>query len=428
MKRMLLSLCFAIAIINSNAQTWSPVGTGLNGTVNALHTDSTSNRLYATGTFTGKVAFWDGSTWNVVPGYPGHLPGLSITTYHTDSLLGPYIKYVVVGSDSIYVYNGSTWTTVQGIGTGAHGISNDFGFYSLCTYLACNANGFIDFVCAGGKYSTFNGLVELDPNNSFNPTQIGANLGIGTGNKTLTDIKRWKDTLYLVGPYAGYIGKFTAGNNIVQVPTTTVNPTGTYVNYANVYGNEIYFSGVFSSFGGALSPGFIGYTGSHFVAAYSGSGPWTGAEVMQTFNGYLYTASSSSNNGMQIWNGTSFSNITSPIGQTINCMGVYNGELYAGGNFTSPYSNIAKYNDGLTTAINKSETSNLASVYPNPTSGKFVVNANGEATIDVYNCLGQSVLHVVTNDEQTINIDKAGVYFIRVLKKDKILNSTIIIQ
>jgi hypothetical protein len=414
-KSIITTIAICLISIISTAQTWSSVGTGLNGlngTVNALHTDSTSNRLYATGTFSGNVAYWDGSAWNIIPHYPGHFAGLSLTTYGTN---------LIVGSDSIYVYDGSTWTTVQGLGTGTKGISNNYGFYSLCTYPACNTNGFIDFICAGGNYTAFNGFVSLDPNNSYAFYQIGINFGPGYYG-TFTDLKLFKDTIYAVGPQPGYVGKFTGGRTLTQVTTTTVSTTD-YVNHANVYGNEIYFTGSFATFAGVTSPVFIGYTGSSFVGTGGGA-----SGVMQTYNNNLYISSSTSP-GIKIWNGTSLSNITSQIGQTINCMAVYNGELYCGGNFTTPFANIAKYNDNTaTTGIAQNESSISVSVYPNPTNGKFNVHVNGEATVDIINVVGQVVNHVNINGTQSISVNEPGVYTMRVIQNGKLFTSRLINQ
>lgn len=428
MKKQITTIAICLITLVTTAQTWSNVGSGLNGTVNALYTDSAANRLYATGSFSGNVAYFDGTTWNVIAGYPGTHAGLSIVSY-TNNSTGT--TDLLVGSDSIYVYNGTSWSTISGLGTGSNGISiatggiygTGYGCLSLCVYPACNSNGFQDVICAGGKFNTFGGLITLDPFNSYNATHINPNCGTGTGNKTFTDLKIFKDTLYAVGPYSAYIGKFTAGASMTSVATTTVSPLNNYVNHAEVFNNEIYFSGVFSTLQSVNSPSFIGYTGSSFAS--TGGGP---GGVMQTYNNNLYITSNVSS-GMQIWNGTSLSNITSPIGYTVNCMAVFNGELYAGGNFTTPYANIAKYNDHTsTTGINSNVNSINVSVYPNPTNGKFNVRVDGEATVEVINCLGQVVTHMNINDTQSFSVNEPGVYIVRIVQNGKLFTSRLINQ
>jgi hypothetical protein len=65
------------------------------------------------------------------------------------------------------------------------------------------------------------------------------------------------------------------------------------------------------------------------------------------------------------------------------------------------------------------------SIYPNPSNGQFTIDA-GEATVDVFNCLGQVVSHLRINGKQTISLDEPGMYFVQVTKNGRVFNSRMI--
>jgi len=324
-----------MSIMNSTAQVWSNVGAGLNGNVNGLYNDTLTNRLYATGAFTGKVAYWNGTAWTVIPGYPGTFAGLCITVHGSD---------VVVGSDSIYVYNGSNWYTVSGMGTGIGGISPGYGFRTVCNYPPCVLNGMNDYIYFGGYSSGIHYLIQCDPSNNYAPTQIGPNLN----SYEIQDLEVYNNKLYITGTWPGFIETFTT--SLSPVPTTY---TAVSVQGAKTYSGNIYFGNGMVGFNGVVSAGFIKYNGTTFAS----TGGQAGTQgPMEVYSGNLYTANSAAP-GIKIWNGVSMSNIPSAIGSTIACLAVYNGELYAGGNFTTPFNNIAKYNANPTLVLNMTSSS-----------------------------------------------------------------------
>ncbi len=88
--------------------------------------------------------------------------------------------------------------------------------------------------------------------------------------------------------------------------------------------------------------------------------------------------------------------------------------------FNAPIvTNTSTNNFILTTGLNGSKQSNQISVYPNPNSGNFVVEAKEKITIELFDVVGKVVLHQQLSEGKTkIDISEYanGIYF---LKTDK---------
>lgn len=386
-----------MSVLTSTAQVWSNVGSGLNGAVNSMVNDTVSNRLYATGNFTGKVAYWNGSVWTVVPGFTGTYAGVSIAMHGTD---------LIVGSDSIYVYNGTNWYTVQGVGTGGAGISGGYGFNTICVYPPNVLNGFNDYVYIGTKHTGWNGLIKLDPSNNYSTTQVGPNLV----SYSILDLEVFNNKMYITGNFPGFIQSYTL--TLSNVPTTY---TASSIPGAKSYNGDIYFSGGLLGFNGVTSANFIKNNGTSFLTTGGSAGTLT--SVMEKYSNNLYIVTALAP-GMKIWNGTTLTNIPSPIGSTINCLAVYNGELFAGGNFTTPYSNIAKYNANPTLVLT-----------PSSTSVSCFGGNNGTATCSVSGGLpGYSYTWTPGNyTTSTVSGLTAGTYTVKVLDASTMVKTVTVI-
>ena len=82
-------------------------------------------------------------------------------------------------------------------------------------------------------------------------------------------------------------------------------------------------------------------------------------------------------------------------------------------------------NPTVTTSIENTSEINTISIYPNPSSGKFILNGgNDEAEIDIYNLLGEKILTQKLNAHQTI-IDleskSKGIYIYSIKNSSKLL-------
>ena len=437
-------LIFSNSGLILNAQTWSAVGVGLNGldgTVYSLCVDSmVSHRLYATGSFTGKVAYWNGSSWTAIPGYPGQ-EGLTISTDRRGR--------VYVGSDSIYIYNGSSWKTVHGYGTGNLNPIGPFsstgsgGFNVSSWYPGCINNSNAEHVYFGGTIG--NGtktatILKLDTG-TFAPTVVGT-IPVTSSGQLFSEMRICSNILFLTGKFSGFTTPSIASPYIVAIYSNLVGivasafTSGVEVDYVEEYDGSTYFLGQFASLSSVSAPSvsvsspyFIGYNSSSvtFFSAVHSNGA---SGVLQKYNANLYQAENSAS-GMTVWNNaTTWSNLSPSAPLGINCMTVYNGYLYVGGSFpyssSFPYQYVAKFDDGVYTGISEIQSSRI-SVYPNPSNGQFNVDA-GNATVSIYDCIGQMIYSAKVNGPETISIEKPGMYIVKIIKENEIYATKIVVK
>ena len=112
--------------------TWSAVGSGLSGTVNAIAIDA-SNNVYAGGSFTSlgdgttanRVAKWDGTTWSALGNGVG---GITVNAISIDSSNNVYVggNFITLGdgttANRVAKWDGNTWSAL--IGGGINGVGN----------------------------------------------------------------------------------------------------------------------------------------------------------------------------------------------------------------------------------------------------------------------------------------------------------------
>ena len=68
-------------------------------------------------------------------------------------------------------------------------------------------------------------------------------------------------------------------------------------------------------------------------------------------------------------------------------------------------------------------------VYPNPTSGQFTIEAQGQANVTIMNAAGKVVETMVINGTQQVNLNVAsGVYFVRMKEADKVGVQRLIVE
>ena len=76
------------------------------------------------------------------------------------------------------------------------------------------------------------------------------------------------------------------------------------------------------------------------------------------------------------------------------------------------------------------ETINDVKIYPNPTEGKFFVQADDIKDISVYNLVGQEIMSsVVENDNCTIDLSNfdEGIYFVKINTSNNSLTKRLIL-
>ena len=111
-------------------------------------------------------------------------------------------------------------------------------------------------------------------------------------------------------------------------------------------------------------------------------------------------------------------------------MTTFQNELIAGGEFTlaggNPANRIARWS--LTSGTFSDDMGNSVIIYPNPCSGKFIVDAQGELTI--YNTLGEKILsqNILDKTEIDLSNQPKGIYLVQINSEKASVTKKIVIE
>lgn len=305
--KKLLSICFfllAVIVKQSQSQTWpGNLGVGMNNNVNALAVDQTNNLLYAGGEFTtagginaSKIAKWVGSAWEAMgTGVNGNVYSM---LFNNGKLYigGTFSSVDGVAANNVAMYDG-TW---HALGAGLTG-----GTVEVRTLVWYNNE-----LVAGGSFTTSGVWADLGNIARFDGTNWTQFQTTGANNK-IWALKEFNGNLIAGGQFTT-IGNFNT-TAVARwdgfVWNSMGNGLGNIVRALEVYNNALYAAGTFTC---------------------NVSGDWS---------------SCSYSSGIAKWSGAQWKGIgAAPYGPNSNCNGfgggVYtlsqlNGELIAGGNFTT---------------------------------------------------------------------------------------------
>jgi uncharacterized delta-60 repeat protein len=91
---------------------------------------------------------------------------------------------------------------------------------------------------------------------------------------------------------------------------------------------------------------------------------------------------------------------------------------------------LARYNPDVLTGIEESENNSLAipclSIFPNPSTGSFTINANGQ--VDIFNTLGEIIYSEKLTPEPIYLNQPPGVYFVKVMDAEKVYTKKLVIE
>jgi hypothetical protein len=249
--------------------------------------------------------------------------------------------------------NAQTWDTIH---SGISPFSGTQGYF-VDAILEDNADVYV-----AGKF-TFDitnglpayGIAKWD-GVSWSPLGTGI-FATGPGAGVASLIK-FNGELYAAGSFTT-AGGVTA-NHIAKWNGASWSALGTGTNGSNifslaVYKNELYAAGNFTTAGGITAPGIAKWNGSSWSAVGSGV---SNSLAIIVYNEELYISNSS---GLYTWDGANLSSL-STISATHFI--VYNTDLYASGNFTNVgvNTNIAKWNGVSWTAIGTEAVNNIYSL------------------------------------------------------------------
>jgi trimeric autotransporter adhesin len=358
-----------------NGSTWQTLGTtGMNDSVAALTVYN--GELVAAGNFTtagattaSRVARWNGSTWQSLgTGLEsnGAFPAFAraVTVYNGALIAGGYFTTAGgVASNDLARWSGSAW---QPFGTGMNG----------SVYALSVDDGEL---VAGGTFTAIGGLAasRIARWNGSSWQALGAGMNNGVTALTIYngDVVAGGHFSYANGVQVNYVARWN-GSSWAPLGTGIGGMVGSATYALTEYNGELIAGGLFSTAGTGSASHIARWNGSTWqplgtwVNGYTGMNSYVYA--LTVYNGELIaggqfsTAGGVPANGIARWNGASWQPLGSGMNSVVFSLTVYNGQLIAGGGFTTaggvPASRIAAWNGSvwqpLGTGIN-SETDSL---------------------------------------------------------------------
>jgi hypothetical protein len=380
---MIKYLVLAVIVLETNSllsQPWSPAGSGVNGTVNAL--EIYNGELYAGGIFdtaggilAKNIAKWNGISWTAI-GVGTNCQVTSLKAYNGRLYVG-MISVTGDTNNRIVRWDGTNWSQV------GLGITGGFGVQCMEVY---NGELFAggNFSKAGGTYVS--GIVK------WNDTTWSA-LGGGIPGPICSYVNAlevYNGDLYVGGSFSITLAGIPS-DDICKWTGSSWLPVDSglesYVNDMTVYNNELILGGdLFSSQNFDLASwNDTNLSGFHLSSST--------ALALHSYNGWLYF-SETAVGAFYKWNGT-FSNFGgSTVNSNVRAIIDYNNEIYIGGDFTTsgglPLNHIGHWPSALS-AIETQELKSPVCIYPNPSGGNFKIkfSEKGNYAITVLNTLGQ---------------------------------------
>ena len=432
MKKQLLTLAlFAIISLNAKAQSWSPLGVGVNYHVLAITSSGTS--IYAGGYFTtaggdsaNHIAKWDGNKW-----FP-----LGTGTNDIVNALIEFNGEIYVGGDFSFA-GGNTanhiakWTGTAWANVGTSGMNG-----SVYAFVIFNNE-----LYAGGLFTTADGATvnRVAKYNGTTWTSVGTGMN-WNANDMVSAFVVFNNELYAGGNFSGSPGVVkwngtawvTVGTGITGDQTMTVSALA-------VYNNKLYGGGEFFIGGSSSGSAFIRLNGSTWndVGTPEQGPVW----ALAVYNNELYIGGNISGiigsnliNNIEKWNDVRFDVAGGTDDYILTLYSNANG-LYAGGYF--------KYADGLSAnsiakwatplGIDENILTDGLTIYPNPTSGIFNLKMGKVENVQIKICdmLGNTI-YQNNSTWSTIQIDLStqpnGIYLVQLKTEQGIINKKLIIQ
>jgi hypothetical protein len=406
MKRYLL-LITSILLISTccSAQTWSGVGVGLGEPVNAMAVYN--GQLYAAGSFTADgvgnniqhVARWNGSSWTSVgSGLTGDVNALAVFSgdlYAT----GIFVMSGATTVNHIAKWNGTTWSAVGG------GLDN----FGTCMHV------YGSDLYVGGAFTIANSTVTVNRIAKWNGTSWSA-LGSGITGGIVNCIGDYSGEVYVGGTFLGAVSKFngTSWSTVGSINAFDISSLQAWgPNGATSGGNYfLYACGDISS----PSQGMLRWNGSSWLSAVQqfSASPGRPKVFYPTYN-YLYVGgdfsiivSGHTVKSVAKFNGSFWDSTGTGMDAAVNALTVYNGNLYAGGDFLNAESNSAKYvaRRNVLVGIEEMNSPVIAkNFFPNPLMTEALLS------IDISALIEQPELKIVDATGRLVNPVTELLYF-----------------
>ncbi len=363
-----------------NGSSWSALGNGINGSVDALAVSGST--VYAGGSFTqvcgnvtcnsgntiaNRLAAWNGSSWSALGN--GVNSGVLALAVSGDTIYAGGFFNAVCGNaaclsgnttvNNIAVWNGSSWSAL------GNGVS------SIVTALAVSGGT----VYAGGAFTQVCGNATCNSGNTtanrvavWNGSSWSA-LGNGLSGSVFA-LAMSGSTLYVDGWFTQICGDTicssgdTTANNIAVWNGSSWSPLGSGANdrvlALAVSGNTLYVGGAFTSIGGVPANRIAAWNGSSWSAvgngmggnvdalAVSGVDVFAGGDFTQVCGNAACNSGNTMVNNIVMWNGSSWSALGNGVNSGVLALAVSGSTVYAGGGFTQVCGNATCLSGNVT--------------------------------------------------------------------------------
>lgn len=455
MRILVLLFCFLVSQ-SCFAQHWSSLGSGLNHYSTKLYADSLTDRLYAAGTFTvvdgdsiWGIASWNGYQWdslgngidnNGLSNYAANIWGLC----QQGNYLYAGGNFRCAGYTNVTGFarwDGTNWYSVPGAVLSSETVVKDIVEHNNELYV-CG-----DFDTIGGISA--NCIAKYD---GVSCQPVGDNFDfIGLNYGFLTNMIFYQDTLFVAGIFmtpnqqACRFAKWN-GSNWVFLPQISGGIEGPWD--FEIYNNELYVCGLFSTATGNAGNGIMRWNGSYWQDVGGGvsvvNNPYPTVKEMCVHNGKLYCVGNFEKiggveaNGLAVWDGFHWCGMDTYFelggqSQGAEHIAFYHDTMYVMGNFhvagTDSINRIAKWISGnyvdtcgaITGITNNYYGTNSFQVFPNPASNSLniVFNQNQfSGEIILFDQFGREVWNRKIESSSPIEINTScfadGMYFYRI--------------
>jgi hypothetical protein len=383
-----------------------------------LFTNVNNNKLYLSTTAgvgagaVSNVSTWDGSNYAAV--------GATVTgsTFGRLTSFGTMYTASGAGCDSLKTSNNTWWPLSYSPPT-----APSAGFDSIF----------------GGLYNVCNSYHLYQWNGTTN-TAVTTNISAGFISNVQAD--RANNYLFLPGHFT-YLStpntvliKYDGSWVSYSMPANTATNVASGASSALEYNGNVYMSGMFNAISGNGYGKLYKWNGTSWDSIWANPVLGTHVVLLTVCNNNLCFTTGDSIYQYDGSNVTMLGKVsnTSTVTAAITSLASYNDTLYVGGNFSTvnngnsvSVSNLAKFVPASQTTGIKTVNNGAVSVYPNPSNGRFNVNAVN-ATVNVVDCLGRTVSSTKVNGTQQIEVSAGGAYIIQVTQDGRTYTQRLINQ
>lgn len=391
-----------------DGHSWHALGSGIGpaSSFTAVYALAVyDGELYAAGSFhqaggapAESIARWDGAAWHAVG--TGNRQGAinALAAYKGMLYAGGYFSDTAQGDpvQNIERWDGSAWSSVPNV-FGSYGYGVDGSIESLCATP--------NFLYIGGQFQSH---TYISAGGTSFPIMVD-NVGKWDTSSSYLFYSPLVDTL-------GGVGLSYGGQTY-----------GVGVHSIALHGGKIYLAGLFDTAGAAATNDIASYDDYTFRSL---ANPCVNAELfghMLSYQGKLVRQTFiGSGKGVAAYDGSAWSNLGGQFSGSSPYVGIfceYQGELYAGGQFSNADGvatlNVAKWSTAA--GIHDIGDGNAIALYPNPASESIAIKGLLPfAPIAISNVFGQIALEARADESGTARVNVSalpqGLYFAGAVK------------